>query len=128
MQVRALLEVSDVFILNSQYEGLPHVVLEAMAAGVPVVATRVGGTPELVKDGDTGMLIPSGDVQALIAAIRQLLSDIELRKRLSRNAHEMLSKRFGEEKCFLSYEAALLQLVTTPGTPPVLKSEARRAA
>ena len=53
----ALMAACDLFVLNSSYEGFPHVVLEAMCAGLPVVATEVGGTPELVRDGENGLLI-----------------------------------------------------------------------
>jgi glycosyltransferase involved in cell wall biosynthesis len=73
--VPALLAASDVFVLPSRIEGLPLTVLEAMAAGKPVVATRVGGTPEAVVDGETGLLVPPGDIDALAHALDALLGD-----------------------------------------------------
>ena len=65
----------DLFVQSSNTEGLPNVLLEAAAAGVPVVATNVGGTGEVVADGTTGMLVPPGDATTLKEAIRQLLED-----------------------------------------------------
>ncbi len=73
--VPALLAGCDVFCLPSFAEGLPLVVLEAMAQGKPVVATPVGGTPELVVDGETGILVPPGDPGSLAHALTELLAD-----------------------------------------------------
>jgi glycosyltransferase involved in cell wall biosynthesis len=78
----ALIEGCDVFCLPSHAEGLPLVLLEAMSRGKPVVASAVGGTPELVQDGQTGLLVPPGDVEALREALRRLLDDRELARRL----------------------------------------------
>lgn len=60
---------ADVFVLNSAYEGLSHALIEAMTLGTPVVATKVGGNPELIEDGVTGLLVPPGDDDALFAAL-----------------------------------------------------------
>jgi glycosyltransferase involved in cell wall biosynthesis len=68
-QVSAYLGACDIFVLNSTYEGLPHVVLEAASAGLPVIATAVGGTPEVLEGGANGQLIPAGDSHALKEAI-----------------------------------------------------------
>lgn len=73
--VPSLLAGCDVFCLPSDVEGLPLVVLEAMAQAKPVVATAVGGTPELVASGETGLLVPPGDTDALAAALRTVLDD-----------------------------------------------------
>jgi glycosyltransferase involved in cell wall biosynthesis len=81
-------------VLNSTYEGLPHVVLEAFAAGTPVLATRVGGTPEAVAHGVSGWLIPSGDEAELGRAIRLLLEDSALRDRLREAGRRLLTQRF----------------------------------
>lgn len=83
--VPALLAGCDVFCLPSSAEGLPLVVLEAMVQGKPVVATSVGGTPELVVDGETGLLVTPGDAEALSDALAQLLDDPE-RARLAGEA------------------------------------------
>jgi glycosyltransferase involved in cell wall biosynthesis len=82
----------------SNDEGLPNAILEAMAAGVPVVATRVGGIPELIHDGVDGLLVPPGDPAALAAAIARLASDEALRVRLGAAARER-ARAFSWEAC-----------------------------
>ena len=77
--VRKLIQQADVFVMTSFSEGIPVVLMEAMAAGVPVVATRIAGVPELVDDGDDGLLVLPGDADATAAAVRRLLDDPELR-------------------------------------------------
>jgi len=74
----ALMAGCDIFVLNSTYEGLSHVILEAMNLGLPVIATSVGGNPELVKNGETGILLKEGDPEALRSAILQLLRSPEM--------------------------------------------------
>jgi len=80
--VKPVFSAADAFVLPSRYEGLPLVVAEAMAAGLPVVATAVCGTPEIVKDGETGILVPAENARALGQAISRLvkLSPAERRK------------------------------------------------
>ena len=74
------LAASDVFVLASRSEGMPLSVLEAMAAGLPVIASAVGGVPELVVSGETGLLVPPDDVDALADALRAVLTDAQLRR------------------------------------------------
>lgn len=90
-----LLASADVFVLSSVSEGLPVSVLEAMAAELPVVASRVGGVPELVADGETGFLVPPRDPQALAAALERLVDDGELRRRLGAVGRVRAETRFG---------------------------------
>jgi glycosyltransferase involved in cell wall biosynthesis len=80
--VPALLADSDVFVLSSRSEGLPVSVLEAMAAELPIVASRVGGLGELVVDGETGILVRAGDAPGLAAAVGRLIEDRDLRRTL----------------------------------------------
>ena len=78
--VAVLLRTMDVFVLGSQREGISNTVLEAMASGLPVVATATGGNFELVERGVTGDLVPPGDSAALAAAIRAYASDAARRR------------------------------------------------
>jgi L-malate glycosyltransferase len=79
------LSLLDVFVLPSQWEGISLALLEAMASGVPVVATSVGGTPEVLKNGVNGLLVPPSDPQALAAAIQKLLENSSLRRELGQS-------------------------------------------
>ncbi len=91
--VPALLRRMEVCCLASRSEGMPNVVLEAMAAARPVVATRVGGVPELVASGETGLLVEPGDDGAFAAAVSRLLSDGELARRMGRAGRERAERR-----------------------------------
>jgi glycosyltransferase involved in cell wall biosynthesis len=84
----------DVFVLPARAENLPMAILEAMAWAVPVVATRVGGVPELVADGVTGILVPPDDPEALGAALETLLDDADLRASLGRAGAERVATQF----------------------------------
>jgi glycosyltransferase involved in cell wall biosynthesis len=92
--VAGLLAESDMFVLSSRSEGLPMSVLEAMAAAVPVVATAVGGIPELVRDSETGVLAPPGDAAALAAALERLARDAELRDRMGEAGRRRVERDF----------------------------------
>jgi glycosyltransferase involved in cell wall biosynthesis len=90
VETLTLMAACDLFVLNSTYEGLPHVVLEAMSLGLPVVATAVGGTPELVQDGKNGRLIAPQDDDALHVVLSELLSAPLERQRLAVGARQSL--------------------------------------
>jgi glycosyltransferase involved in cell wall biosynthesis len=96
--VRLLLRESTVSVLPSLSEGLSNVLLESMAAGIPVVATRVGGNPEAVEDGVSGILVPSRDALALAAALERLLDDPELAARMGRAGRERVAGQFSVEQ------------------------------
>ncbi|MFN8223046.1 MAG: glycosyltransferase family 4 protein [Gaiellales bacterium] len=81
--VLRLFAAADVAVLSSRWENFPHTVVEALAVGTPVVATAVGGVPEIVVDGENGLLVPPGDVDAFAAALRRVCADDELRERLA---------------------------------------------
>ena len=102
--VAELLAAFDVFAMSSRHEGLPIALLEAMASGLPVVATRVGGIPEVVDDGVNGLLVPPGDAGMLAAAIGKLLDDRALRVDLGAQATST-SDRFDLTKAMRRTEA-----------------------
>lgn len=93
----------DVFVLPSLTEGLPAVVFEAMAAGLPVVATKVGGTPEVVVDGVTGILVPPSNVEALAAAICRVLRDPNLALQFGQQGSKRVQKHFTVERMAQAY-------------------------
>jgi glycosyltransferase involved in cell wall biosynthesis len=83
-----------VFCLPSHAEGLPMAMLEAMAAGKAVVASKVGAIPEAIMDGDNGLLVAPGDSQALAAALASVLADAALRERLGRRARATVEQHY----------------------------------
>lgn len=106
-EVRRRLRAADAFVLNSSYEGLPHIVLEAMSEGAPVIATAVGGTPEAVEDAVTGLLIPPDQPTALVAAVTRLRTEPTLAARLTDAALARLAERFDREAMLDAYAALL---------------------
>ncbi len=89
---------ADVFALSSRWEGLPYVLLEAMAHGLPVVSTAVDGVPEAVTDGGTGVLVPPGDTDAFGRALESLLADPQRRHRLGEAGRQRVSGAFALER------------------------------
>jgi sugar transferase (PEP-CTERM/EpsH1 system associated) len=96
--VGRLLQGADLFLLSSVSEGIPLTVIEAMCAGLPVVCTRVGGTGEVVVDGQTGLLAPAGDDAALADAILRLHRDPDLRRRMGEGGRARAREMFSEEQ------------------------------
>jgi lipopolysaccharide/colanic/teichoic acid biosynthesis glycosyltransferase len=88
----------DVFVLPSHREGLPNVVLEAQAAGKPVVAARATGVVDVVTDGETGLLVPTGDAASLSDAVARLLDDKDLARRLARAGQTRVRREFRQEQ------------------------------
>lgn len=117
--VAGYLAQSDAFVLNSTYEGLPHVVLEAMSACVPVIATDVGGTSEVVVHERTGLLVPVGDAEALRAAIERLWSGPDLCARLTGEAAVQLADRFVFDAMLEATDAALVAAATPGKSRPI---------
>jgi glycosyltransferase involved in cell wall biosynthesis len=109
--LRPFLHQADLMALSSIHEALPNVVLEAMAAGLPVAATRVGGLPEAVVHGRTGWLVPPRDVTALGAALDQLLEDAETRTIFGRAGRERVKREFSLEVMVRRHEEVLQRLM-----------------
>jgi glycosyltransferase involved in cell wall biosynthesis len=105
-----LLPNADIMALPSLTEGLPNIVLEASAAGVPVVATAVGGTPEAVVDGETGLLVAAEDPVALADAINKLLADPARRERMGRAGREFVRTEFSFAKQAQQYLELLARM------------------
>jgi colanic acid/amylovoran biosynthesis glycosyltransferase len=97
-QLADLLRDTHLFVLASFAEGVPVVLMEAMAAGVPVIATRIAGIPELVEDGVTGYLTPPGDAATLAARITQLLGDTALRRQFAEAGRRTVEAEFNIDK------------------------------
>lgn len=125
--VPALLPAMDVFVLPSLYEGLPYTVLEAMSAYVPVVATDVVGIRDVVRDGETGLLVPPRDVAALKAAVDRILDNQKLKTKLAQAGCEMVTRDFHLEDCVRRTERLYLDVLSTRQavTPPHLQGGSR---
>jgi glycosyltransferase involved in cell wall biosynthesis len=95
--IESLMAMSDVVVCSSAYEALSRAVLEALALARPVVATAVGGLPELIRDGETGILVPPDDPQAMAAGILRLLNDGGLAQRLGSAGYAHVVKHFTSE-------------------------------
>lgn len=107
-----ILDTLDLFVLPSLWEGLPSVILEAMAAGKPVVATAVGGIPEIVKDGQMSLLVPPRDPDALAQAIIKLLQNKELAQRMGQAGRRWVKDHFTIDKTVAQTEEIYDSLIT----------------
>lgn len=112
--LRATFRRWDVFAMPSLDEGLPIATLEAMAEGLPVVATSIGGLPELVEDGRTGYLVPPSDVQALIGCLRLLLRDPARRRTMGDEGLARIRSHFSVERMVAETSAIYDSLVAHP--------------
>lgn len=110
-EIPELLALMDLAVLPSLEEGFPNAVLEAMAAGKPVVATKVGGIPEAVVHGETGLLVPPKDPEALAQAITSLLSDPELARKMGHAGRERVNKAFGLDRMIREMEGLYEELI-----------------
>jgi glycosyltransferase involved in cell wall biosynthesis len=108
--VLRLFRAADAAVLSSDWENLPHTVVEALAVGTPVIATAVGGVPEVVHDGENGLLVPPASPEALSAALRRLIEDAGLRARLAAAAAPSVA-HLSEEQVFERIESQLAEAV-----------------
>ncbi|HXU04662.1 MAG TPA: N-acetyl-alpha-D-glucosaminyl L-malate synthase BshA [Polyangia bacterium] len=110
----ALLRGADVFLLPSEIESFGLAALEALACGVPVVASSVGGLPEVVTDGEVGFLRPVGDVAAMATAVARLLDDQPLRRRMGTAARRLVESRYALGPAVDRYLDVYLRVLSSP--------------
>jgi glycosyltransferase involved in cell wall biosynthesis len=109
--VAALMRACDLFVLPSQWEGLPNVVLEAMAAGVPVVARAVEGVRDLLEDGKSGIVVPLNGDGALADALRAALRENAQIKDLADRAQDIVQERFTWQRVTQEYDRLYAELL-----------------
>ncbi|MEJ8734542.1 glycosyltransferase [Mediterraneibacter sp. ICN-202921] len=107
--VEEYLAAADIYVMTSDYEGLPLSVIEAMAAGLPIVTTKAGGVVNLVKDGQNGILVDVGDEEAISDAVLNLIKDSEKRQEMGEKSQE-LAKEYSVERMVEEYEKLYLKL------------------
>lgn len=110
-----VLRAFDVYVSTAAWAGLGRSLTEAMITGRPVVATAVGGVPELVRGGETGILVPPGDPAAVHAAVRSLLDDPALARRLGEKARAAVVPRFGADRMVAGIDALYVELLRRKG-------------
>jgi sugar transferase (PEP-CTERM/EpsH1 system associated) len=103
--VETILSGLDIFVQSSTSEGMSNTILEAMASGLPVVATQVGGADEMIVDGQTGILVPAGEAGRLADALERLVSDESLRRAMGRAGQERAHDQFSLERMIKTYQA-----------------------
>jgi len=96
--IRDLYAKADLFCIPSFAEGIPVVLMEAMAMGIPCVTTRITGIPELIRDGIDGLLVAPSDLDGLVDALAKLMGDVELRKRIARSGRERVQEQYDLRK------------------------------
>jgi glycosyltransferase involved in cell wall biosynthesis len=124
----ALYSAADAFVLSSRKEGLPMVLLEAMAAGLPVVATRVGAVPEVVQDGSHGLLVNVAIPSELAEAMSRLLSDGPLGNRLGEKARSHIREHYSAERMTEGYLDVFERAAASPAGPPPSEKAAQDLA
>ena len=119
--VRDWLALADFTVLPSFYEGLPLAAIESLAAGRPVVATAVDGTPEVVVDGQTGLTVPPGDPASLADAIARLLKNPDERRRLGRTGRQWVVERYADTRQIRLTEDLYLQAYQQRGRADAIR-------
>jgi glycosyltransferase involved in cell wall biosynthesis len=121
--VKARLEAADIFVLPSRSEAFPNAVLEAMAAGLPVVASGVGGVLEIVRQGETGLIVPPGDAAVLASAICRLMGDPPFAHGLGDAARAEVTERYSFDRMIDGFEAIYLTELARCGHLPLPQPE-----
>jgi glycosyltransferase involved in cell wall biosynthesis len=111
--VKPYYAAADVLVLPSHSEGSPYVLLEAMAAGLAIVATKVGGVPEMVEDEESALLVPARNPPAMAEAISRLLTDAQLARRLTVNASALIATRYSPETYVRSLTGIYSEIIST---------------
>ena len=114
-----VLPACDIFVQSSLWEAMSIVVLEAMAAGKPMVVTRVGENPHVVIDGETGLTVPPANPEAMASALRRLLRDKDLRQRLGHAARQRYEAMFTTQHMITAYEDLYRELASDASTSKV---------
>jgi glycosyltransferase involved in cell wall biosynthesis len=110
-RVASYLASADVFVMPSRSEGLPIALLEAMSAGLPIIVTKVEGVNEVIVDGEQGLLVPIGDVDALARAILQLLHDPAMRARMGHSSKQRMAEFYSIDHMGERYLALMVELL-----------------
>lgn len=103
--VDVLLQGMDCFALPSRWEGLPLALIEAMASGLPAIASNVSGNTEVIEHGKTGILFPMGGINELALGLIDLMEKVEYRSSLSKAGYLMVTEKFGLQKVMIQYLA-----------------------
>lgn len=126
-RIPLLIRAADVFVLNSEYEGLSHTLLEVSALGTPIVATGVCGNPEVVEHEQNGLLVPMRSAASLRAAFARLLGDADLRRRFVETGLARM-ERFERDRTFSAVERALAEVAGMPMPAPAPAQGAQQPA
>lgn len=112
--VPALLAAADIALLASHEEGFSNALIEYMAAGLPAIATDVGGNAEAVEHGETGLIVPAGNPQLLAEAISRLANNPDLRESMGRNGRARVQHRYALSTCVQNYVELYRRLLGVP--------------
>jgi len=110
-----LLSLMDIFVMSSLTEGTPISIMEAMSMKLPVVASRVGGIPELIHEGETGLLVNSDNPDEITDAVLNLLKSSKTRRKMGVRAREVVKKKFSVEDCVKGHEKLYKKLMKSTG-------------
>jgi glycosyltransferase involved in cell wall biosynthesis len=111
------LPAMDIFALTSRLEGLPLALLEAWAAGLPIVSSAVGGVPKIVVDGENGMLFPNGDTSALTTALRTVLANPKMAAKMAASGLAIVRQRYSLDRMSNDYETRYRSLIAARRGP-----------